>query len=186
MIIRFANTEDIDKILALEEQIYKLHLKKRPDWIDETKRLFNYDVLKNRIESGAGKIFLVENKKSKIIGYCITRIYEITNHPVFKDTNTLDIEDFFIVKKYRRKGIGKKLFKEVIKYGKEKKIKFIELDVWDFNQNAKLFYKHLGMKTKLQRLELNIESINRRPFGLCSCFKDDDGRTHPPHTGILC
>ena len=157
MIIRFANIKDIDEILILEEQIFKLHSNNRSDWIDETKRLFDYDIIKNRIESDYGKIFLVEDENRNVIGYCITEINEFKNHKIFRDMKILLIEDLCINENYREMGIGKKLFEEVMKYGKEKKIKFIELDVWEFNQNAKLFYEHLGMKIKMIRMELNIE-----------------------------
>jgi hypothetical protein len=33
MIIRVAGITDIDKILLLEEQVFELHFKARPDWI---------------------------------------------------------------------------------------------------------------------------------------------------------
>ena len=157
MIIRFANIMDIDEILILEEQVFKLHSNKRSDLIDETKRFFDYDLLKSRIESNSGKIFLVEDENSKIIGYCITELNELKNHQVFKDMRNLEIEDFCIDEKYRRKGIGKVLFEEVIKYGKAKNVKFIELDVWEFNQNAKLFYEYLGMNIRANKMELNLE-----------------------------
>jgi ribosomal protein S18 acetylase RimI-like enzyme len=158
MIIRPANITDIDKILVLEEQIFRLHSRARPDWVDETKRLFNYDFMKNCIDSDSGKIFLAEDESSNIIGYCATYIKEIINHQVFRDMRNLEIEDLCIDEKYRGKGIGKKLFEEVVKYGKENGVKFIELSVWEFNQNAKKFYEHLGMKTKTKtnRMELNI------------------------------
>jgi ribosomal protein S18 acetylase RimI-like enzyme len=156
MIIRTANTTDIDNILVLEEQIFRLHSKARPDWVDETKRLFDHDFMKNCIESDNGKIFLAEDERSNIIGYCVTYIREIINHQVFRDMRNLEIEDLCIDEKHRGGGIGKKLFEEVIKHGKENGIKFIELSVWEFNQNAKIFYEHVGMKTKTHRMELNI------------------------------
>jgi len=156
MTIRFANITDIENILSLEEEIYKTHLNKRPDLIDETKRLFNYNSIKYRIENDNGKIFLLEDENYKIIGYCITMLNEIINHQVFKDMKSLLIEDLYIDEKHRRKGLGKKLFEEVKKYGKEKNVNFIELDVWEFNQNAKSFYEYLGMKTRTNRMELMI------------------------------
>jgi ribosomal protein S18 acetylase RimI-like enzyme len=156
MLIRLANTTDIDKILVLEEQIFRLHSRARADWVDETKRLFDHDFMKDCIESDNGKIFLAEDESSNIIGYCITYIKEIINHQVFRDMRNLEIEDLCIDEKHRGKGIGKKLFEEAVKHGKENGIKFIELSVWEFNQNAKIFYEHLGMRIKTNRMELNI------------------------------
>jgi ribosomal protein S18 acetylase RimI-like enzyme len=143
-------------MLVLEEQIFRLHSRARPDWVDETKRLFDYDFMKNCIESDNGQIFLAVDGRNNIIGYCITYIKEIVNHQVFRDMRNLEIEDLCVDEKHRGKGIGKKLFEEVIKHGKENGVKFIELSVWEFNQNAKVFYEHLGMKIKTNRMELNI------------------------------
>jgi ribosomal protein S18 acetylase RimI-like enzyme len=120
MVIRPAGITDIDKMLVLEEQIFRLHSKARSDWVDET------------------------------------NIKEIVNHQVFRDMRNLEIEDLCVDEKYRGKGIGKKLFEEAIKHGKENGVKFIELSVWEFNQNAKIFYEHAGMKVKTNRMELNI------------------------------
>jgi ribosomal protein S18 acetylase RimI-like enzyme len=156
MIIRPAGITDIGKILVLEEQIFRLHSKARPDWVDKTKRLFDHSFMKDCIESDNGRIFLAEDESGNIIGYCVTYIKEIINHQVFRDMRNMEIEDLCVDEKHRGKGIGKKLFEEVIRYGKENGIKFIELSVWEFNQNARKFYEYVGMKIKTNRMELNI------------------------------
>jgi ribosomal protein S18 acetylase RimI-like enzyme len=156
MNIRIANTGDIEKILILEEQILELHSKTRTDWIDSKKRPFNYEFLKNCIESNNGQIFIAENE-NKIIGHCILNINEIKNHNMFYDMLNIEIKDICIDEKYRNKGIGKKIFEKIKEFAKEKDAKFIELSVWEFNQNAIKFYEHLGMKTRLRKMELKIE-----------------------------
>jgi hypothetical protein len=70
MIIRPADITDIGKILVLEEQIFRLHSSARPDWVDETKRLFDHNFMKNCIESNNGKIFLAVDECNNIIGLC--------------------------------------------------------------------------------------------------------------------
>lgn len=155
MNIRTANLVDIEKILFLEEQVFQLHSKKRPDWIDCKKRPNNYDFIKNIIESNSGKIFIAEYE-NEIIGHCIISIREIKNHPMFFDMKNIEIEDLCVDEKYRKKGVGKKLFEEVKMYSKEIGIKYIELSVWEFNKNAITFYENLGMKTRIKRMELKI------------------------------
>jgi len=159
MSIRFAEIADIERVLILEEQAFRIHLDKRPDLIDMTKRLFDYNSLRERIESDSGKIFLFVDEDNKIIGYCITEFKELNNHQILKNMRILEVVDLCIDEKFRRKGIGKMLFEEVSKYGKEKSVKFIELDVWNFNKNAQLFYEDVGMKVKTIRMELDIEEI---------------------------
>ena len=154
MVIRTANLMDIDKILFLEEQVLKMHSKSRPDWIG--KNPLTYDYIKSIVEGNNGKIFVAE-LENQIIGHCIVFIREIKNHHLFHDMTNIEIDDLCVDEKYRKKGIGKKLFEEVKNFAKDNDAKFIELMVWEFNQNAKKFYEHLGMKTRINRMELKIE-----------------------------
>jgi len=155
MNIRTANISDIEKILILEEQVFKLHYSARPDLIDKEKSPNSYEFLRKYIESDNGKIFIAEIDE-KIIRHCIINIKEIKNHHIYFDMMNIEIDDMCIDEKHRKKGIGKKLFEEVIKFSKEKGIKRLELGVWEFNENAIKFYESLGMKTKYRRMELEI------------------------------
>jgi ribosomal protein S18 acetylase RimI-like enzyme len=108
------------------------------------------------MESNNFKIFVAE-ENNIIVGYCVVQINEIKNHFVFYDITNIEILDLCIDEKCRKKGIGKELFESVKKFAKEINAKFIELGVWEFNQNAKMFYEHLGMKTRINRMELRIK-----------------------------
>jgi len=156
MFIRTANIRDIEKILVLEEQIFGLHSRARPDWIDTDKRPFSYEFIKNSIESTNGKVFIAEEENS-IAGYCIMTIREIRNHHIFRDMTNIEIEDLCVDEKFRKRGIGKILFDKVRDYAKTINANYIELGVWEFNRNAKNFYEHLGMKPRLHRMELKVE-----------------------------
>ena len=114
--------------------------------------------MKKTIESKTGKIFIAEDD-SKIIGYCIVNLKEIKNNQVFLDMINIEIEDIYVDEQYRKKGIGKILFDEAKNYAKEKGVKFIELSVWGFNQNAIKFYEHLGMNIRICRIELKMEGF---------------------------
>jgi len=154
MNIRTANIMDIEKIMILEEQVFEIHSKARPDWIGKKPKY--YDHIKGIIEGNSGKIFIAENENT-IIGHCIVFIREIKNHHIFHDMINIEIEDLCIDEKHRKKGIGKKILEEVKIFAKEKGAKFIELSVWEFNKNAKDFYEHLGMKTRINKMEFRIE-----------------------------
>ena len=154
MIIRTAGIMDIDKILSLEDQVFELHARMRPDWIG--KKPMNYDYLKSRIEDKNVKIFVAEDN-NEIIGHCFISIRETKNHHMYHDMVNIEIDNLCVDENYRKKGVGKNLFEEVKIYSKNIGAKFIELSVWDFNQNARQFYEHLGMKTRIRKMEFKIE-----------------------------
>jgi ribosomal protein S18 acetylase RimI-like enzyme len=156
MNIRFADINDIDKIILLEDQIFMLHLNARPDWIDENKKPRNYKYLKNCITNNECKIIIVEENEN-IIGSCIFKHRKIKDHIIFKDMNNIEIDELIIDKKYRRKGIGKIIFKKIIEFAKENDINKIELGVWAFNKGAIEFYKNMGMNERHIKMEINIK-----------------------------
>jgi ribosomal protein S18 acetylase RimI-like enzyme len=157
MEIRLANSSDCEKILLLEKQVFEFHLNARPDWIDKNKIgvKIGIEYFINCIEDENYRIFVVEEGKN-IIGFCVTQIRTIKDHPICFDMKNMEIEDFCIDENYRHKGIGKKLFEEVKKYAKEIEARNVELSVWNFNMDAIKFYESNGMKIRINKMELKI------------------------------
>ena len=154
MNIRIANIKDIKEIVSLEDQMYEIHSKARPDWYG--KNQLNHDIIQMIIEGNNEKIFIAEDD-NKIIGLCIITIHYIRNHHVFNDMTIIEIDDLIVDEQYRKTGIGKRLFEEVKIYGEKIEAKFIELMVWNFNKDVIEFYEHMGMKTKQIKMELKVK-----------------------------
>ena len=115
----------------------------------------NYDEFKTEL-SNSNNIYLVAELENEIVGICFSNIKEISNNKIMKDRKFLHIENICIDKKHQKKGIGKKLYNQIIQLAKEKNIKNIELMVWEFNENAIKFYKNLGMSIKILKFEQKI------------------------------
>ena len=152
---RKAKVSDINGILVLMDQIAIFHSTARPDWIDNKKRPINREFLEKCIKDEGWEIFVAE-EKSNIIGYCVVKINEIKNHFIFYDMVNIEVQDLCVDERYQKKGYGRKLFEKVKKYAQGKQANYIELSVWEFNQNAIKFYEHLGMKKRINRMELKI------------------------------
>ena len=93
----------------------------------------------------------------KIIGVLIYKIKEIKKHINLKDRNVLWIDELVVDEKNRGNGTGKVLFKEVMKIAKIKKCNFVELNCWDFNENAIKFYEKCEMKTQRNIMEIKVD-----------------------------
>ncbi len=85
---------------------------------------------------------LVAIVKKKVVGYAI---YFFT-FSSFKGLKTLYLEDIFISNEYRRYGIGKKIFKRLIKIANLNKCGRMEWCVLNWNKDAINFYNNLGAK----------------------------------------
>lgn len=85
---------------------------------------------------------LIAEKEREMIGYA----FYFFTFSTFLAKPTLYLEDIYISEKYRRSGIGKKMFSELINIAKSKKCGRLELMVLDWNVNALRFYEKFGAK----------------------------------------
>tara|TARA_S200000501_G_scaffold340599_1_gene349310 strand:- start:431 stop:901 length:471 start_codon:yes stop_codon:yes gene_type:complete len=80
--------------------------------------------------------FIVAEKNNQIVGMALY----YTKYSTWKG-KCLFLEDLIVREKYRKSGIGSKLFNEVIRTAKSKKMKRVMWQVLDWNQAAINFYK---------------------------------------------
>ena len=66
----------------------------------------------------------------------------------------LDIEEFCVDVSWYRKGIATEMINYIRRYAFEKNIHRIELNVWDFNENALAFYESVGFNTYRRYMEM--------------------------------
>ena len=154
IIIRKAKLNDFQGVHKLIMQVHKLHVSKRNDIYKDIDPM-NFEEFKAEL-SNSNNIYLIAELENEIVGICFSQIKEILNNKIMKDRRLLHIEDICVDENYQKKGIGKKLYNQIVQLAKEKNIDNIELMVWGFNENAIKFYKNLGMNIKNLRFEKKI------------------------------
>lgn len=82
-------------------------------------------------------IFLIAKENSKLLGFAVAE---------FTLGKFIWIDAIIVGKKYRRMGIGKKLFKIIESEARKKGYRDIYLVVPEFNKNSIKFYESLNMK----------------------------------------
>ncbi len=147
MKIRKAKLEDLDSLIELwegyenfEESFVNLekqsYVKKRGDAEKNMRENFK-KVLKGK----KSDIFVAE-ESNEIAGFILI------SKSKSDDIHTFDfygeIPYIYIKKDFRGKGIGSKFFKKAKKWFKDKKLKYIKLDVNVKNKKAKEIYKKWG------------------------------------------
>jgi GNAT superfamily N-acetyltransferase len=99
------------------------------------------------------KIIIAEKNK-KIIGYFMGAIEKAPSYVISKEIGV--IFDAFIEKEYRNKGVGKKIFKELLKWFKKKKVKHIELTVDARNKIGLSAWKRFGFFDFRLKMRLDL------------------------------
>ena len=158
IIITKAKISDFQGIHNLIMQVHKLHVNERNDIYKDVDPM---DFEKFRTElSNSNNIYLIAELENEIVGICFSQIKEISNNKIMKNRKILHIENICVDENHQKKGIGKKLYKQIVQLSKEKNIDNIELMVWRFNENAIKFYKNLGMNIKNLKFEQKISSLD--------------------------
>ncbi len=149
-----AKRKDINSIVELNKGLADFHRK-----IDkyykpgiEAQRTFK----KFLLENFGRKNFkaLIAKDKEKIIGFFLGRIEKPKPYAVPRKIGK--IATVFISEKYRRKGIGKKMFKELIKWFKANKIKNVELSVDTRNKVGIVAWKKYGFFEFQKKMRLDL------------------------------
>lgn len=154
VIIRKATLNDFQGVHKLIMQVHKLHVNKRNDIYRDVDPI-NFEEFKTEL-SNTNNIYLIAELQNKIVGICFSQMKEILNNKIMKNRKILHIEDICVDEGYQKKGIGKKLYNQIVQLAKENNIDNIELMVWGFNENAIKFYKNLGMNIKNLKFEQKI------------------------------
>tara|TARA_A100001234_G_C12543768_1_gene350056 strand:- start:199 stop:651 length:453 start_codon:yes stop_codon:yes gene_type:complete len=145
MIIRKGVKKDIPQVLDLIKELAEFE--NAPDQVTNTIERLENDGFGNQ---PVYDLFVAESE-NKIIGMAITYF----RYSTWKGKN-LYIEDFIINKKFRREGIGLKIFEEIKKFAKNTSCVGISLQVLDWNKIGINFYKKLNMKFDKEWINCNL------------------------------
>ena len=131
--IRETNEKDCILILSLIKEIAEYE--KMSDQVIATEESLKESIFKNnRAEA------VILELDGKAVGYALF----FYNFSTFIGRSGLYLEDIFIKKEFRGRGIGKEAFKFLIKKAKEEGCKRMEWTCLNWNEPSIKFYKSLG------------------------------------------
>ena len=149
MKIRRATKKDLEKYILIEKESgdeYSKLIKRRVRFTREQIKKDFKDCLKNK-----KRFILILKQDGGIIGYLKVSVLE-NNYEKFGY-----IDNIFVKKKFRKKGLGTKLIFNVIKELKKKKVKICTLGVDIKNKNALKLYEKLGFKLSHYEMDFIIK-----------------------------
>ena len=152
MMIRKANNEDIQGIIALLHQVNMVHHVLRPDLFKPHTTKYNEQELESMLDDSSKPIFVYDD--CGVLGYAFCQITEVRDHQLLQDIKTLHIDDICVDEQARGKHVGKSLFEHVRDYAASIGCNNITLNVWEGNIPALRFYQNMGMKVQKTTMEV--------------------------------
>ena len=155
MVIRFAKEDELEKINVLRKQVNDLHVEGKPDvfkpGFSEELQNYVYYIFKDPEQK-----IVVADKDGELCGFAILHHIYKPENPFMKVRDFLDIDEFCVDEKHRREGIATALVDFIKNFAKEQGYHRLELNMWEFNQDALAFYEAAGFETFRRYMEMFI------------------------------
>ena len=153
--IRFAKENELARVNELRKQVNDLHVEGKPEifraGFNDGLRDFIYKIWKDPEQK-----IVVAELNGVVCGFAILHHIHRPENPFMRERDFMDVDEFCVDKEYRRQGIATKMISFIRNYTKEKGIKRLELNMWEFNQDALAFYEAVGFKTYRRYMEMEM------------------------------
>ena len=152
--IRKASKKDIGRIIELLHQVDMVHHLIRPDLFKPNTTKYNEQELEALLEDDSKPVFVFDD--GMVLGHAFCLITEVRDDKLLEDIKTLYIDDICVDEKARGRHVGKALYEYVRDYALSIVCNNITLNVWEGNDPAWSFYKHMGMKVQKTTMEIKL------------------------------
>ena len=155
MAVRFAREEDLERVNELRKQVNDLHVSGRGDifkagFPDEL-RDYIYAIF-----CDPWREIAVCERNGSICGYAVLNHIIRPETPFMYERDSLDIDEFGVDEACRRQGIATEMMTFIRDYAKAEGFERIELNMWEFNQDALAFYEKVGFSTYRRYMEIQV------------------------------
>ena len=155
MVIRFAKEDELERINVLRKQVNDLHVEGKPDvfkpGFNEELQNYVYYIFKDPEQK-----IVVADKDGEICGFAILHHIYKPENPFMKVRDFLDIDEFCVDEKHRREGIATAMVEFIKNFAIDQGYHRLELNMWEFNQDALAFYEAAGFESFRRYMEMFI------------------------------
>lgn len=152
MTIRFANTDDIPRLLNLLRQVERVHHDIRPDLFRDGGEKYEPETLKELLKD-VNRPVLAAVEDGVVVGYAFCVLEETAGDPARLDRKELYLDDLCVDASVRGKGVAKQLWQGTVDLAKQLGCDAVTLNVWEGNDRARKFYENCGLTVRKTFLE---------------------------------
>ena len=153
--VRWARENELERVNELRMQVNALHVAGKPELFKPgfPEELRNYIYA---IHKDPEQFIAVAVKDRTICGFAVLHHINRPENPFMKERDFLDIDEFCVDEAFRRQGVASEMIAFIREFAKEKGFHRIELNMWEFNQDALAFYEAAGFQTFRRYMEMFI------------------------------
>ena len=155
MNVRFAKKDELDRVNELRKQVGELHAAGRPDLFRPEFSRELQDFIRE-IWSDPEKEIVVAERAGAVCGYAVLHIVHRPESPSKLERSYLDIDEFGVDEAFRRQGAATAMMDFIRTFARERDLRRIELNMWEFNQGALAYYEAVGFSTYRRYMEMTL------------------------------
>lgn len=153
--VRFAEENDLHCVNELRKQVNDLHVAGKPDvfkpGFNDTLRDYVHVIFRDPEQR-----IVVAEQNGIICGFAVLHHIFKPANPFMYERDYLDIDEFCVDKAYRRQGVASAMVAFIKDLAKEQGYHRIELNMWEFNQDALVFYEKAEYTTFRRYMEMML------------------------------
>lgn len=152
MEIRKADAHDYPQLIQLYTELDELHQKALPGVFRQPNGPLRSLEYFKKVISDSNSIVFVAQKDAELIGFVHAYVRQSPDVPILVPRKFGIIEDLLVTKDSRKKGVGQQLMEKARQWILDQGADLIELNVWEFNTQARTFYEKLGYQTVSRKM----------------------------------
>jgi ribosomal protein S18 acetylase RimI-like enzyme len=158
--IRPATPADYDAVGAVYAEVERLHRDAAPHVFRAPDGpALNPEYFESML-ADADAVWLVAEHHGEIWGFVTAQIVYAPDRPILVPRRYAEVDNLAVLRQHRRAGIGRALMERAHAWAAERGIHEVELNVYEFNQDAIAFYEELGYVTERRKMRRIISDAN--------------------------
>ena len=153
--VRYANREDLTRVNELRKQVNDLHVEGRPDIFKPGFSQEMQDFLYKIFESDNMDVIVAE-RDDIVCGFACVQYVDKPESPYSFARHFYDVDEFCVDVAFRRQGVATELIDFIKQEARLKGFDRVELNMWEFNEDARAFYEAVGFTTYRRYMQMEI------------------------------
>lgn len=158
VIIEAAKLEHYETINEIVKQGHEEHALALPDIFKKVEHVMPESYYKELLAAPNSDV-LVATVNREVVGFAVMELQEAPPFDSMIPRVFAYMNDFGIKESYQKKGFGKDLFDACVMWAKQRDASSLDLNVWEFNQNAITFYSQRGMESVSRKMTLPLRDL---------------------------
>jgi ribosomal protein S18 acetylase RimI-like enzyme len=154
-VIRQATEADFEQVGKVFAQENRFHAKLLPEIFKVAEPIMTHEWY-DEILSNPHKALFVAELGSAIIAVLLLKVMTSPDDPIFQPRRYVYVDEIAVEEIHRGQGVGQSLMRKAGEWALAQGAREIELNVWETNTRAILFYENLGYTTIRRTMKLTL------------------------------